>query len=226
MKYKRRVLIPLICYAVALVVYLGVCTAGLLRGSGVGGAAETAIPLEELSLSGFEPRGETPGLFVSTGTDPQIYYEPEAPFRAAGLRFTAQSVNKPGGEMVLYTRGPGDETYSERRKLWAAQAPDGSWYFDLGGEYAGLRFDPDTAGGVLWQVEALSLVHTKPALYYYLPDGPTVAALVLLPAFGAALLAEGGNLVRLARVRRQAQPPGPAAPAAPAKKTKNKKSEE
>lgn len=209
-KRPKRRLLPLLCYAAALLVWLGVGAARFAAGSAAqSDGGDRALAWDELRRVGFEARESEPGLYVSTDPDPQIYYEPEAPFSASALVFEATARNKPGGEMVLYYRKAGQQGYPESQKLWACRQADGSWRFDLpGSSLSGLRLDPDSAGGVLWKVEAIRLEASKPAYAYFLPDARGAFLLLFLPGLAAAVLLEGLEIARLMRIRRKAKAAG------------------
>lgn len=193
---KPHVLLPLL-YGLAVVVYLAVC---LVRFAGVSGKTINAempyrpLMLEDFALQSILRLDDENGRqrFVSTDPDPQMVYAAEQPFYAGRVSFSA-APHKPGGEIVLYyaTNADFEQTgFDEANKLWAKQATNGSWYFDLDGRqvYA-LRLDPDTAGGVVWTMDGgIWLNQPKPAAAYFVPDAFEVFWLLAGPLFAAGVL--------------------------------------
>lgn len=211
---RKQWILPLLCYALALLVYMGLCLFHVARDSmhqNQGLLPLQALPAEQLESDGIQFLAAQNGRLrlVSTDGDPKLIYRPEQPFYATRLTWQATALNKPGGEIVLYYTTEEDEPFSERKKLWARQAGDGSWYFDLSGRrYTGLRLDPGTASGVLWEVEKLALNEPKPPADYWLPDARQLSLLVFAPLFAAAVLREAYAALRLLGIRRQARRTG------------------
>lgn len=209
----KRWVLPVVCYVLAFVLYVGSCTLAIIQDSSR--IRSGAIRQQELTLSSFStgsiqvldnaPGGEE--RFVSTDEDPQLLYYNVQGVYITQLTFDAVS-HKPGGEIVLYynTRQDQGAQFSEWRKVWATQAADGSWRFDLGGKkiYA-LRLDPDTAGGVIWTVRRIAFNDYKPAVDYYLPSVQPLFLLLILPGLVAAGIAEGKNILQWGRALREAK---------------------
>ena len=187
--------IPLLCYAITWALYVCACTLSLWNTNDRlqdGAAPQRTLAVADFELYGVEMLSPQNGRqrFVSTDSDPQLIY-----LRPEGAYFTRfvfdATANHPGGEMVLYYTTSPEQTFSEKQKLWAQQAEDGSWFFDLSGRlvYA-IRFDPNTTSGVVWTVNHMSLNEEKPAWAYYFPSPQPIVLLLLLPGFAAACISE------------------------------------
>lgn len=201
--------LPLICYIVALGLYLLGCTYSFVQDTSriySGAIVRQAYKLEDLALESIEQLADENGMqrFVSTDDDPKILYYSLQGTYITRVGFNATS-NKPGGEMVLYytTSSAQGLKFTDRQKVWAQQYADGSWYFDLGGKKVyGLRLDPDTTGGVVWTVKELMFNAPKPFGAYYAPNAQPMFLLLLLPGLAAAGIQEGRRIWRLAKAAR------------------------
>ena len=190
-KTKRGWLLLSLCYALVLLVWLGLCGGRLVR-DGIsrsnGQLVRRELAPKDFAVQAgvaFSDNWAADPWFASTDPDPQLHLLFEGGARVGRFVFAGQALNKPGGEMALYyTTRPG-QGFSEKNKLPARQNADGDWFFDLGGRrvYA-LRLDPDSVSGVHWQVRGMVLNEDKPAFAYFAPDA--LQAMVLL--FGPALL--------------------------------------
>ncbi len=208
-KKARLWLVPLFCYIAGLLVYLGISAGGLLLVQ----ANLDEMPPRRLEFDNLYPEGmllresEFGSDLISADSDPRLLYSPGHPFYAGRVRFSAETVNRPGGEMVLYyTQNPGED-FSEARRLSARQAPDGSWYFDLGAKQPySLRLDPATEAGILWRNWALEINAEKPLAAYFLPDTRAIFLFLFLPAFAAAAILEARQLLRDFTLRKKAKP--------------------
>lgn len=206
--YKRLKKALLAAYAAALLAYLLVCGISFVKASGRAGQSQT-LRLEDFTLQSIIQRPDEAGLqcFVSTDADPHLVYraaaqgQAEYPVFYPGRLTFAAVPHKPGGEIVVYyTTTQGDaaaQNFSERNKLWARQANDGSWYFDFGSRgVTSLRIDPDTVQeGILWQVERIVLSDLRPAASYFVPSPLVLGVLLLLPGFLVAVCAEIGRII-------------------------------
>lgn len=202
-KRKRRLAVLVLLYLLAVVGWLGGAAVRLA----IDAARENSGQLAAVALHPADFT-VTDGVWVSPewdegdtrlitmDPDPRMVYPIPNGAHLTTFTFTARALNKaPGAMHLYYTTAPGQD-FSERRKLWAELAPDGSWAFDLGGRkvYA-LRFDPDSVGGVIWQVEAMALNAGKPAAAYFLPDARAIFLLLFAPPLAAAVLWEAVALV-------------------------------
>lgn len=207
-KKVRLWLVPVLCYAGAAVLYLALALAGFLL------AQAENLPPRSLEFENLYPEGmllrenEYGGSdLIAADSDPRLIYSPGEPFAAGRVVFTAETVNRPGGEMALYyTTAPGED-FSEQKRISARQGEGGSWVFDLGGrELHALRLDPGTTAGVLWRNWALWLNAEKPVAEYFLPSLRTCFLLLFLPAFLAAALLEARQLLQDFALRKKAKP--------------------
>lgn len=212
MPTRQRWVLPVFCYAAALLLYFSAAVFTLAEDTvriREGEMVPQELHVEDFTLKGFEARkGRTDDtLYVSTSEDPQLHYTPKQPFYANRFTFHAKPLNQPTSEIVLYfsTGLPGQ--YNERDKLWAKQSPDGSWYFDLGGrKISSLRLDPDPQGGVLWQVQRIALNDPKPASDYFFPSPVAWFILLFFPALAAASIREASSIFKMYQLRRKDSP--------------------
>lgn len=201
-RFKRLTRALVLAYAAALVLYFALCGVAFARSRAwqAGGAlTRRELPLAALTQNSILPRDGAGGgeRFVSTDGDPQLVYTQDgAPFYAGRVTFAA-TPHKPAGEIALYYTTAEGQKYTEKQKIWAKQAPDGSWYFDLPQRRLySLRIDPGTVGGVIWQVQRVVLNDVRPPASFFVPDALTLLLLLCAPGFLVALTAEAGRIVR------------------------------
>lgn len=184
--WNRAIFIVL--YGVAILAYFIV---GLFQWQCTKSLQAKPLTLEDFTLVSSLLVENEPNAFVSTDPDPQLVYTQEQPFRVGRFTFSATS-NKPGGEMVLYYTQEQDyltSGFSEKNKIWAKQLPNGTWYFDLEGkEVTAIRLDPDTVGGVVWQVNKIELNAAKSFGAYFAPTGISILAVLLGPLLVGAIV--------------------------------------
>lgn len=195
------------CYLAALFIWLA-------QGAGVlvqtawyahkGMAAEHTLTLNDLdmvSIRPYENEDDPEGVwYVSTDTDPQLYWEQEMWVWEVVLDVQH---NRPGCGVELYYKLPGQTDYSPRQTVYAQRDAGGRFVFDLGGKLiGGIRIDPDSVGGVLTRFE--SLVIDPPQRWYapFVPDAGQWLLLLFLPLLFSALIAETGSLLGLPREKR------------------------
>lgn len=201
-KNKKFLRLLALCYLIAVVVYLGTCTFTLVRNS-IYSVAGKMQP-QQLTLQNFTHNSITllsdddlgRQRFVSTDADPQLVYVLPEKDPVGRVTFKA-TPHKPGGEITLYYTS--NEDFTEKNKLWAKQAGDGSWYFDLGGRsVAAIRIDPDTAStGIEWTVENITLNSNRPAYTYFIPGAGKALVLLLAPGLAAVLINESAIVFSL-----------------------------
>ena len=196
MKKKRKWLLPAVCYIFAVVLYLLVCIFHIARDTiniSAGNMEKQQLWLEDFTLQSIRQLETEDGVqrFVSTDADPQMIYQRENSFRVGRLMFSAEATNKPSGSMVLYYKTQMGGDFSEENKIWAQIDAEGNWYFDLRGKkVTTLRLDPDSTGGVIWNVNRIVLNQRVPVVEYFIPDGYAVFAILFLPALAAGLISE------------------------------------
>ena len=197
-KTKRKWTMLWLCYGAVMLAWLLVCSGHLALDSWR--KANGQMQRQALAPSDFSEK--TSGIdfsddwardryFTTTDADPQLHLAFNEGANVGRVVFGARAVNKPGGEMALYYNTKPGQDFSEARKLPAMQNANGGWVFDLQGRrvYA-LRLDPDSVGGVYWQVYDMVLNETKPPLAYYTPDALECLVLLFAPALLYAVLAQ------------------------------------
>lgn len=205
-KPPRLGLTVVVCYVLALLLYVGGCTISIISdGLRVQNGAVvqqnlTLADFEQIGLVQLDNDGKGRQTTISTDDDPKLVYRNDEGFYATRLVFAAQP-NKPAGEIVLYyateLAEDGAPVYTEGQKLWARQDKDGSWFFDLNGQkLVALRLDPGTKGGILWTIDKIVLNAPRTVLSYYVPSAQPVVLLLLLPPLAAAGITQARMLWR------------------------------
>lgn len=196
MKKTRKWILPLACYVAALVVYLLFCLFYLARDTvslSSGELERQKLWLEDFQLESIHQLETEDGVqrFVSTDPDPQMIYRRDTSFRVSRVVFNAEAINKPQGSMVLYYTTHLGEEFSDAKKVWAKLDQEGNWYFDLNGQrLTAIRLDPDSEGGVIWNVHRIVLNERKSIAEYFIPDGFSIFLVLFLPAFLAGVIFE------------------------------------
>lgn len=196
-KTKRRFVLVFLCYFSAILLWFCLCAINFATDAAHKKAGnmvqKTLAPQDFASTSGikFSENWQENSYFVSTDRDPQLHLIFDKPTPLGQFVFFAQAKNKPGGEMALYYTTKSGQAFSEKNRQTARQNPQGQWYFDFDGKKVlSLRLDPDSAGGVYWQVEAMLLNAPKPFWAYFVPDALELALVLFAPLLLAAVLAE------------------------------------
>ncbi len=204
-------LVPLICYATALVLYGVFCGIQLFLDTqhrNNGQLQERQLEFEQFYVEGVVLSENHLGGtdLVTIGTDPQMVYSPGVPFYAGVFTFEVETINQPGSEMQLYYTEHEGEDFSVKKRLTAQQVSDGSWFFDLGGrELQALRFDLDTTGGILYRNWAITLGSAKPITAYFIPSASEAFWLLFLPLLASAVIVEFKTLENDFLLRRKAK---------------------
>lgn len=187
-----------LCYALAAALWLAWCLAGcgvMLWHKAGGDMPRKTLAGDDLRYESFvdyadlewdTPPDDDPRWYLSTDNDPKIYWD------GSGYIETVRLLAKhryPAGSVVLYYLLPGQTDYSEAQKVYARVTGDGEYTFDLGGRtVAGLRIDPDSAGGVPTLFDGVVLNPDEPWYLRFWPDGGQWLLLLGGPALAAALL--------------------------------------
>ena len=138
----------------------------------------------------WTPPDDDPAWYLSTDSDPHIYWQGEGYIET--VRLYAGHRLPPGG-VALYYLLPGQTDYSEAQKVYARVTGEGEYTFDLGGRrVTGLRIDPDSVGGVPTLFHGIELNPATPWYGRFVPDGGQW----LLLLFGPALAAAAAGLVQ------------------------------
>ena len=137
-----------------------------------------------LSNEWWTPPDDDPAWYLSTDSDPHIYWQGQGYIETIALH--AGHHFPPGGVALYYLR-PGQTDYTEAQKVYATVTAPGVYTFDLGGRYVtGLRIDPDEVGGVPTLFTGIDL---NPAQPWYARLAPTAGwwfVLAFAPAVAAA----------------------------------------
>ena len=132
----------------------------------------------------WTPPDDDPAWYLSTDSDPHIYWQGEGYIET--VRLYAAHRLPPGG-VALYYLLPGQTDYSETQKVFAHVVQPGVYEFDLGGKtVSGLRIDPDSVGGVATLFTGVELNPPQFWLLRFVPNGGQWLLLLGLPACAAA----------------------------------------
>ena len=201
----------LVAYLLAAVLWLArgfVGSAVMLNYKLQGEMPQRTVQPAELQTESFAPYSsnqwwtppdDDPAWYLSTDSDPRIYWQGEGYIET--VRLYAAHRLPPGG-VALYYLLPGQTDYSEAQKVYARVTGAGEYTFDLGGRrVSGLRIDPDSVGGVPTLFHGIELNPAVPWYDRFVPDGGQW----LLLLFGPALAAAAAGLVQVQAVLRREQ---------------------
>ena len=135
--------IPLACYALALVFWLGSALAVLgweAAGRAGGRLTRTTLDPAALEQADIAPAGN--GNWVTTGGDPQlIWRNPDG--RLVRSLLMEVTFSQTPREVCLYYTTRADEPFSSGKRVFGEKQDDGSYRFRLpAGAIAALRLDP------------------------------------------------------------------------------------
>lgn len=201
---KARQLL-LLAYLLAAALWVVRCLVGcgvMLNYKLQGKMPQTHVDAAELVTESFAPYSsnewwtppdDDPGWYLSTDSDPHIYWQGQGYIETAVL--DAAHRLPPDG-VALYYLKPGQTDYSEAQKVYAKVTAPGVYTFDLGGQWVtGLRIDPDSVGGVLTKFDGVELNAPRPGWKAFVPTGAEGVLLALAPLTLAALWAWGEELM-------------------------------
>ncbi len=191
-KLKKRLVLLGAVYALALVVWL--CCGGVLLARDTQRAAGGELVRRELTLDDFE---QTSGIlmdhnnwFSTSDPDAWLLYTPQDGEVVNNIVIDATPISRASGMALYYTTEQG-EPFSEANKIWPSQSENGGWWFDVGGvQAASIRWDPDSLGGVHWQVHGIVLNEALPPQAYFVPSAQQWVMLFVVPLVLWAVLCE------------------------------------
>ena len=133
----------------------------------------------------WTPPDDDPAWYLSTDSDPHIYWQGQGYIETAVL--DAAHRLPPGG-VALYYLKPGQTDYTEAQKVYAKVTAPGVYTFDLGGQWVtGLRIDPDSVGGVPTLFTGIDLNPPRPWYTRFVPTAGWWLVLAFVPAVAAAM---------------------------------------
>lgn len=185
---KRRWLLPALCYALALAGTL--CADTVRLAVDAMDRANGTLTARELSLADFtlvNAHAEGEGVLVSENEDPQMRYALPEGGRLDSLTVAISYDRYPYERCLYYTTRPGEE-FGQNKRVWATENADGSLTFQLPRGVRAIRLDPGSASGLHMTFSRLTLNAPRTAADYFLPSGGGWFALLVLPAFAAAVL--------------------------------------
>lgn len=141
----------------------------------------------------WTPPDDDPNWYLSTDSDPHIYWQGQGYLET--VRLYAEHQLPPGG-VALYYLLPGQTDYTETQKVYANVTGTGEYTFDLGGRWVtGLRIDPDSVGGVPTLFHGIELNPATPWYDCFIPNGGQWLLLLFVPALAVAAIALVGSLL-------------------------------
>ena len=182
--WKKRppALIPLICYGLALVLWLVLCSLTLLRDKAAGIAPQTLLPAE-IAIASLEQLPD--GSLQATDTDPQLHWSNTQGLRVRTLTMEA-AFDKPPQVMSLYYLPAGAGAFSPDLQVHPTDNGDGSYTFVLPEvKLQALRLDPCSDACRITGLQ-LTLNTPYPVGRYYLPSWSQAFWLVLWPGMAAS----------------------------------------
>lgn len=195
---KCRAPIPVLCYAACLVLWLAAGFAGLC--SDAAAKAAGSLYQFELKPGDFEQVALQPlenGALLTLNDDPQMIWENKDAVTLRTLRMAA-SFDRSPREMCLYYTTRQGEPFSVNKRVFAAQADDGSYVYTLPqGRIAALRLDPCSPlenKPVELVITGLYLNEPAPWWSYFAPGWAGAFSMALYPGLAAAAI----SLVRAA----------------------------
>lgn len=176
LKKNRGRALPLLCYGLYALVWLGVALTFWVSDRA---RAEASLSLTNAEISGVSATGED--ALVTEGADAQLIF--------TGLNAKVRLVRLQGvfgadpGELELfYTRKEG-QGFSPRQRVLGVPQNDGSVLYMLpAGTVRDLRVDLGTTTGNPISGAALTLNPTLPKSHYFLPNLRDVTGFLLWPA--------------------------------------------
>lgn len=183
--------IPLACYALAFVFWLGGGLALLgweAAGRAGGRLAETALDPAALEQADIAP--DATGGWVTTGGDPQlIWRNPDG--RMVRTLLMEVAFSQTPREVCLYYTTRADEPFSSGKRVFGEKMDDGNYRFQLpAGSIAALRLDPcspaEEQGAITLTGLALTLNVDAPWYAAFAPGWSGLFAWLVWPGLAAA----------------------------------------
>lgn len=190
------------CYVVILVCVLAVNTFYFVSdkiSAANGSMVQMDLTPEDFELIEINAEGNI--VYQSISADPQMILA-ELPTKVRTLRFTAEYSNSPNEIDLYYTTKAGQD-FSNTMRVWPIIQEDGSYLFTLPHEsIKSLRLDPSST---IAKIEFGEIVLNEPqsALQYFNPGWSGLVLLLILPAFAAAILRWGINVVQYSKNRKR-----------------------
>lgn len=190
--------IPTLCYAFCLAVWLlgslgGLCADGLAKAGG--DLYQFELAPGDFELVALEP--QEGGALLTLDGDPQMIWRNEGAVTVRTLRMEAEFDRSPR-EMCLYYTTKEGEPFSVDKRVFAAQANDGSYVYTLPQKrITALRLDPCSPLENKPVEMVISGLHVnEPAAWwsYFAPGWAGLLSMILYPGLAAA----GISLVRAA----------------------------
>lgn len=188
----RPAFLPLLCYVVAVIVWLGggvwSLAADTLAKAG-GTLYERELTVDNFELVDMQLLED--GSYITTSGDPQMIWHNTDGMTVRTLRLTA-SFDRSPREMCLYYTNAEGEPFSVNKRVFAAQQDDGSYVYTLPqGNIAALRLDPcspEENKPVTMTFSGFSLNEPAGVVSYFAPGWYGAMELVLYPGLAACAL--------------------------------------
>lgn len=200
--------IPLVCYGLALVFWLGSGLAVLgWEAAGRAGGRLAQTDLDPATLEQVDIAPDENGDWVTTGGDPQLIWRNTDGQMARTLLMQAQFSQTPR-EVCLYYTTRADEPFSSGKRVFGQKQDDGSYLFRLpAGSIAALRLDPcspaEEQGAITLTGLTLTLNVDAPWYAAFNPGWSGLFGYLVWPGLAAAAIRWLWDGVRFVRRRKQ-----------------------
>ena len=171
-----------VCYLLAAVLWLAQGCFWLFY---EGGQQPLKLDLAAAQTNELEMLGR--GEYATTGGDGQLIFE--------GLDVTGGRLWLDGefeqypGELDLYYKKQGQESFSLKQRVFAKPLPKGGYEYHLPpGRYTALRLDTGTEAGNTVQVRAVTLHPARQVRGYFIPSIRNIVAFLTLPALASCAI--------------------------------------
>ncbi len=191
-KWKEKLSIPALCYAVCVLVWLigGIWSFGRdMITKSTGSLYEFSMQAQDFELVNMHKAPEGP--YVNENSDPQMIWQNTDGITLRTLRMEAEFSHSPR-EMCLYYTNKPDEPFGVNKRVFAQQKNDGTYLYTLpAGNIAALRLDPcspDEEKTVEMRFGDFKVNEPVAFWMYFAPGWYGFFRMLLYPALAAAAL--------------------------------------
>ncbi|MBQ8610423.1 MAG: hypothetical protein IJ412_01815 [Oscillospiraceae bacterium] len=184
----KRWLLPAALYVLVWVCAL--CVAAVTLAADTTSRRSGALAAAELTLADFtliNAHTESDTLLVSDNEDPQMIYTPAAGKMIQSLTLRLEYDRYPYERCLYYVTAEG-EPFGQDKRVWPVENADGTVSFTLPRGVKSIRLDPGSCTDLHMEFSSIEVNRPQSAAAYFIPDGGSAFALLVLPGLGAAAL--------------------------------------